>query len=123
MPYAHFMEKMCYTFRPLPKLHYSPGRWRPWPNGWSHYSDDKVKSGPKVPDSPLLAHYGYRSPRHFWLKYKHMGDHHKKYKNWKLASPQEVEATVSFFDGSWNGNPFEMSRKGWHKWLGYQIDS
>jgi glycosyltransferase involved in cell wall biosynthesis len=112
LPYAHWMEVMTYTFRPLPKLHYTM-RWRPWPSGWSHYSNDKVKNARKSPDSPLLAHYGYRGPTHFHKKYKHMGDYHTKYKNWHLTSPGAIEESVPFFNGKWNGNPFPMSREGW----------
>lgn len=117
MPYAHYMEVMTYTFRPLPALGYTAGRWRPWPNGWSNYTKDDVKNSRKSPDSPLIAHYGYRGPTHFYNKYKHMGNNHTRYKNWKLTNVNEVEATVAFFNGAWNTNPIEMSREGWKKWL------
>lgn len=119
MPKAHFMETMTYTFRPLPGLNYQPGRWRPWPSGWTKYSKDPVMNKGRRPDSPLLAHYGYRGPTHFYKKYQSMGAHHKRYLNWKLGSVEEVEKTVAFFNGDWN-NPrktIEMSREGWaSKW-------
>lgn len=117
MPYAHHMEVMTYTFRPLPKLAYTAGRWRPWPNGWSHYNNgDAVMSKAKKPDSPLLVHYGYRGPTHFYKKYKGMGPYHTKYKSWRLSSPGEIEQTVPFFNGEWNGPACgPASRVGWQE--------
>lgn len=115
MPYAHFMETMLYTFRPLARLYYKPNQWRPWPSGWTYYTDSPVKNTKKYKDSPLLAHYGYRGPTHFYKKYQKMGSHHKKYKNWNLSSIQTVEETVAFFNGTWNTNIFPMSRRGWKK--------
>ncbi len=114
LPYGHRMEVMLYTFRPLPGLSYDQSRWRPWPQGWGKYGD-KAKVNRKRPDSPLLAHYGYRGPTHFYHKYKHMAERgHRKYKTWKLSSPKEVEDTVFFFNGHWNNeHKFPMSREGW----------
>lgn len=120
MPYAHYMETMLYTFRPLPLLSYSHFQWRPWPAGFSNYVGDKpLKSRATYPESPLLFHVGYRGPTHFYLKYKHMGPRHRKYKNWDLTSPETVEKTVAFFNGDWNSGVglVEASRKGWIDWL------
>ena len=117
LPFAHRMEAMCYTFRPLPKLYYMPGRWRPWPNGWSYYSGDPVENTKKMPDSPLLFHVGYRGPTHFFLKYGFMGTRHKRYPSWKLESPEIVEQTVSFFNGEWNSDLMDANRRGWREWL------
>jgi len=117
MPKAHWMEVMLYTFRPLPKIHFNPDVWRPWPRGFSHYVGDKpVKTAnSKSLYTPLLAHYGYRGPTHFYRKFKKMGmgNYHSKYPSWILRSPETVDSTVSFFNGEWNGNNFEMSRGGW----------
>lgn len=114
---VHFLEVMLYTFRPLPELHYNPDIWRPWPQGWSHYSDQPVKRYWRQADSPLLLHCGYRGPTHFWQKYKHMGERHRKYKKWILTSPKTVEQTVGFFNGDWNGDigTAEPTREGWQK--------
>ena len=119
IPYAHWMEVMTYTFRPMPKLHYS-GPWRPWPRGWTSYTDKKVKTVGKNPGSPLLAHYGYRGPTHFHNKYKHFGKSHRRHPTWDLTSPETIEETVSFFNGTWNNNTFLMSREGWKQSRGWK---
>lgn len=121
MPKAHWMEFMLYTFRPLPRVNYNPDVWRPWPQGFGNYTSEPVKIGRKYPDSPLLAHYGYRGPTHFYLKFKAMGagPFHSKYPSWDLRSVEGVNNTVSFFDGLWNSNGFSMSREGWKEYRGY----
>ncbi len=117
MPKAHWMEVMLYTFRPLPGIEFNLDVWRPWPRGFSKYCGNKpVKtSNGKSLETPLLAHYGYRGPTHFYKKFKAMGagNFHSKYKSWDLRSVESVRDTVSFFNGEWNNNPFDMSRDGW----------
>lgn len=117
MPYAHWMEVMLYTFRPLPALYYGPDIWRPWPKGWTKYTNEPIEIKRKEIDSPLLLHAGYRGPTHFYNKYKSMGRFHKKYTQWRLKHVQSVEDTVYFFNGTWNGDCFEATRKGWTEWL------
>lgn len=117
MPYAHWMEVMLYTFRPLPDLFYGQDLWRPWPKGWTKYTNKPLDTKRKSFDSPLLLHVGYRGPKHFYNKYKNMGAHHKKYTTWRLKHVQAVTDTVYFFNGVWNGSCFEASRKGWREWL------
>lgn len=116
MPYGHWTEVLLYTFRPLPELYYSP-IWRPWPSGFSKYTNKPLKIYRKEPDSALLAHYGFRGPTHFFNKYKSMGKHHKKYQNWDLTTIDTVTKTVPYFNGQWNSDVFEMSRGGWIDWL------
>ncbi|MHA2066703.1 MAG: glycosyltransferase [Candidatus Thorarchaeota archaeon] len=104
MPMGHLMEIMLYTFRPIPEVSYKPGIWRPWPSGWSKVIKNpplKDWPGPEYP--PLLAHFGYRGPTHFYNKYKNMGRFHKKYKTWCLDSPASVAETVPYFNGQWTG--------------------
>ena len=114
---------MLYTFRPLPELYYETDRWRPWPRGFSKHASGNIFRRSKKDDSPLLGHYGYRGPTHFWQKYKYMGAQHKRYKSWKLGSIEEVEQTVSFFNGVWNNggelgtDMFPLNRDGWLKFL------
>lgn len=110
LPYAHIMETMTYTFRPLPDIGFS-SVWRPWPSGFGRYLSNAKEP---VMDRwrPLLMHYGYRGPTHFHLKYKSMGATHTKHKAWKLGSPQEVEQTVPFFSGEYNKHSFPASRWG-----------
>lgn len=113
LSYAHYMELMLSTFRPLAKLQYQSQPWRPWPSGFTHYTNKHIKKRPKGEEAPLLFHVGYRGPTHFYQKYKRFGDHHPKYKTWKLSSPKAVEQTVAFFNGKWNGKAFPASREGW----------
>lgn len=110
MPYAHWMEVLLYTFRPLPGLHYS-SVWRPWPQGFSKYSSNKIllKRGTVPSGAPGLLHCGYRGPTHFYQKYKSMGKVHKKYPTWELTSPEAVERTVPFF-GLYAENAFDWKR-------------
>lgn len=119
MPYVHWMEVMLYTFRPLPKLKYDQDIWRPWPKGWTYYTDKPVEKKKKEENSPLLLHVGYRGPTHFYNKYKNMGAHHTKYTNWRLKHVESVESTVYFFNGVWNdpNKIFPASREGWINWL------
>lgn len=117
MPYAHLMEVMLYTFRPLPGLFYDNKLWRPWPKGWTKYTDKPLDTTRKSFSSPLLLHVGYRGPTHFYNKYKSMGAFHRKYPTWRLKHAKAVEATCCFFNGVWNDPSFEASRKGWIEWL------
>lgn len=117
MPYAHLMEVMLYTFRPLPDLHYDAATWRPWPAGFGRYVNGPLKIHHKDEDSPLVLHVGYRGPKHFHQKYKSMGKVHQKYKNWRLTSVAEVERTVPFFNGQWNRRAFPATRKEWIRWV------
>lgn len=125
MPYAHWMETMTYTFRPLEKLRYS-GPWRPWPQNWSAYTKNLPKLGKRF-GSPLLAHYGHRGPTHWCDKRKN--DPVKvstKYPSWRWSTVEEADQTVSFFNGEWNGRGFDMSRAGWEGYmrgLGHAEDS
>jgi glycosyltransferase involved in cell wall biosynthesis len=117
MPYAHRMEHMLYTFRPLPDLKYDGYMWRPWPSGFGKYvKGQKLKVDERTEDAPLLAHYGYRGPTHFYQKYKKHGSHHPRYKDWDLTSVETIKKTVPFFNGKWNRCRWEMSREGWIKW-------
>lgn len=117
MPWGHWTEVMTYTFRPLPDLYYIPGIWRPWPSGFSRYTSKPVDSYRKRASSPLLAHYGFRGPTHFYNKYKHMGKRHRKYTNWNIEDRESILETVPYFNGSWNTDVFEMGREGWIDWL------
>lgn len=112
MPYVHWTEAMLYTFRPFPKLSYNSGVWRPWPWGFSAYTQ-AAKIMKKNEDSPLLLHCGYRGPTHFAHKYRAMGKRHTKYNTWDLTSPEAAERTVSFFNGVWNGRSFVPTRENW----------
>lgn len=114
----HWLEIMLYTFRPLPDLNYQINPWRPWPVGFSKYSSEPVLRESKQKDSPILAHYGYRGPTHFYNKYKHMGNFHKRHTSWELTSPEAVARTVPFFNGIWNGDDMlEMNRSGWIEYV------
>lgn len=118
LPYAHWIEHMLYTFRPLPDLYYNVDTWRPWPAGWTKYVKElPLKRGKKGPNSPLLAHYGYRGPMHF--KYKYGNKVFRKYPSWDLTNRQTVKDTVYFFNGQWNGSLVSMSREGWKESRGY----
>lgn len=114
MPYAHWIEHMLYTFRPLPELAYSSNSWRPWPMGFAQYiKNPPLKRGRKGLNSPLLAHYGYRGPIHFKKKYGNKK--FRKYPSWDLTNEQTVEDTVYFFNGIWNNSLHDMSREGWRR--------
>ncbi len=114
MPYGSWMEFMLYTFRPLEKINYS-SRPVPWPSGFSAYCKGKVKVDKRTDDAPLLAHFGNRGPTHFYEKYKHHGDFHRKYKEWDLRSVDSIKRTVPFFNGKWRGR-IKLSREGWVQW-------
>ena len=111
MPFAHKIESMVYTFRPLPKLYYDPDSYKPWPKGFANYpSQDKKKY------CLLLGHYGYRGPTHFFKKYNKAGKkglRHLRRPDWDLSSPETIENTVSYFNGIWNKHSHPMSREGW----------
>jgi glycosyltransferase involved in cell wall biosynthesis len=113
---CHFMEKMHYTWRPLPNLKFQ-GVWRPWPQGMGEYQTERIAVKDTWRHTPLLFHAGYRGPTHFYQKWQKttMGDFHSKYKSWDLRSIESVEKTVSFFNGEWNhpGQIFPASRQGW----------
>lgn len=111
---AHYFEKMCYTFRPLRGVRYNSDRWRPWPVGFAEQLKGVTKAERYKSNGPVLVHYGYRGPTHFWLKYRNCGRTHPKYKDWILESPETVAKTVPYFNGTWNGdNCYEISREGW----------
>lgn len=115
MPYAHWMEVMTYSFRPLPGLYYTSER-KPWPRGFSKYNGKEYRK--KKHNSPLLAHFGYRGPNHFYNKYK--GRSISKHPTWDTSSVESILRTVPIFNGTWNNKKetFLMSRKGWIGWLG-----
>lgn len=112
MPFAHEMERVTYTFRPLPGIEFDHWTWRPWPRGFSRYTQEPLDR-PKGDMAPLLLHVGYRGPMHFHLKYRHMGKRHTKYRTWWVNSPENVERTVAYFNGGWNGDAFPATREGW----------
>jgi glycosyltransferase involved in cell wall biosynthesis len=120
LPNGHWMEIMTYTFRPLPKVRYTQKSWRPWPQGFSHYAfGEPLENRRKYNNSPLIAHYGFRGPTHYYEKFKHKGwKFHKKYQDWDMRSPEAIHRTVPFFNGVWNTGKdvFPMSRAGWHIW-------
>lgn len=118
MPYFHWLEPMLYLFRLMPGLFYQASPWRPWPKGFSKYVPGDVMRTSKKADSPILGHYGFRGPTHFFAKYKGMGAYHKKHPTWKLGSVDEVERTVPFFNGTWNKDLHPMSREGWLEYMG-----
>ena len=112
MTHAHILERMKYTFRPFKEITYErQDRWRPWPSGLSQPYPDALTEY-----TPLLAHYGYRGPKHYHKKfYLDRGiSVGPKNKDRILTSPESVFATVPLFNGEWtsNPNPFPMSRKG-----------
>lgn len=96
MPFGHKVEYLLYTFRPLPLLKYNLDVWRPWPQGFSQYVNDfdLIRHSTKE-NTPLLAHYGYRGPTHFYRKNKNKK--FNKYPSWDCTSPELVEKTVYFF--------------------------
>jgi glycosyltransferase involved in cell wall biosynthesis len=110
MTHAHKLELMPYTFRPFSTLRYESAAWRPWPQGFSRVP----KSPKRVNDyTPLLAHYGYRGPTHFYKKYKSCGTRHPRYADWDITSLEAVKRTVYLFNGTWQQHAFPMSRYGW----------
>jgi glycosyltransferase involved in cell wall biosynthesis len=116
LPKCHYMEDMHYTWRPFPNLRFQ-GVWRPWPQGMGEYQTSRKGLKYTPHNTPLLFHVGYRGPTHFYQKWQKttMGDFHSRYKSWDLRSVENVEKTVSFFNGQWN-NPketFTPSREGW----------
>ena len=117
MTHAHKLELMTYTFRPFVGLRYDYVGWRPWPQGFT-LVPSKTMSDP-TDYTPLLAHYGYRGPTHFFKKYGHL-DSHPRYDNWNLDSVETIKETVSFFNDVWAGHAFPMSREGWMNRKGRQ---
>lgn len=113
MPRCHRMENMMYTFRPLPETTFAAGgAWRPWPSGLAKYIGGIPKAEKYRSTPPVVMHYGHRGPTQFYEKYKNMGAHHSRYKNWKLGSVKEVEMTVSYFNGDWNAKGFIPTPQG-----------
>ena len=108
MTHGHWIEEMTYTFRPHKELWYDLGPWRPWPKGFSQFSNAK---GPVGDYTPLLAHYGYRGPTHVHSKYK--GKSFRKYPEWDMSTPESVKNTMYYFNGVWNSGAHDMSRRGW----------
>lgn len=118
MPYGHWMEVMIYSFRNLKGLSYSQSVWRPWPAGFGAYTKNALGNAKRTENAPLLAHYGFRGPTHFNVKYKSHGKYHRRYNKWRVDDIEEIKKTVSFFNGDWNSKgTMEMSRKGWIKWI------
>lgn len=112
MPYAHYMERVLYTFRPLPKLYFKQDPWRPWPVNFGKYSTGPVKIADRTPQRPLILHVGNRGPSHFHAKFKKYGKRHPRYRDWRVGSVEAVERTVAFYNGAWNTNPRPASRLG-----------
>lgn len=117
MSNGHWMETLShYTFRPLPGVHFRNDS-RPWPRGLAQYiTEDKLKI---ASDAPLLAHWGYRGPKHWYAKYSHgPGSLHRKHK-WKIGSVQECKEHVLFFNGVWNTkvDQFPLNRAEWTKYI------
>lgn len=113
MSNGHWMEVLShYTFRPLPGVRFENDA-RPWPRGLGTYiKADGIKC---ASDAPLLAHWGYRGPSHWYAKYsKGPGSLHRKHK-WKIGSVEECKQHVSFFNGIWNvkRDQFPLNRDGW----------
>jgi len=119
---AHWMEQIsCYTFRPLPEINYTE-RAVPWPGGFSHYLKTDVPFKlEKLKQSPLIIHYGFRSPTFYYNKMKDRvyGRTSQKYPTWDLSSPESVKLTVPFYNGIYNSeiDTFEITRNGWYRWL------
>lgn len=113
LPHTRTGEYVLYTFRPLPGLKYNLDTWKPWPQGFAQYLDGRpLKYEIPSSDYPLLAHYGYRGPKHFYEKYK--GRQLKNYP-WDTSSVASVEDTVWYFNGYSNSDVFPMTRKGWEE--------
>ncbi len=110
MAYAHKLELMPYTFRPFSELRHDYGAWRPWPQGFSKVPKSKKRESEYT---PLLAHYGYRGPTHFYEKYKSCGSRHPRYRDWDISSVEAVKETVYLFNKTWSRYAFPMSRYGW----------
>ncbi|MCI0558179.1 MAG: glycosyltransferase family 2 protein [Nitrososphaera sp.] len=89
--WAYWYEPLTYTFRPLPELAYDKVR-KPWPRGFSHYPCEHKHH--QDADSPLILHYGFRSPGH----------------------PKAVGRPAELYDGT-RSPLFPASRAGWAEWL------
>jgi len=129
MPYAHRMESLLYTFRPLPKVDYYENKfniYHPWPTGFHHYTCKSVEDSRKDRYSPLLAHYGFRGPTHFYKKYnptrklKWNKERRGGQGVWDISSIESIEKTVPFFNGGWNSKIHDMTRIGWKKSRSYR---
>ena len=117
---GHWVEYMLYTFRPVPDLYYDMDVWRPWPRGFAKYINKApLKRGKKGETSPLLGHYGYRGPTHFYQKYNN-DKKWRKYPTWDISTLEKTKETVYYFNGHWNQSLFPMSREGWRMYRGYE---
>jgi len=117
MSNGHWMEVLShYTFRPLPGVEFIDDS-RPWPRGLGTYIQvDGIRC---TSDAPLLAHWGYRGPSHWFTKYsKGPGSVHRKH-NWKIGSVEECRENVPFFNGIWNvkRDQFPLNREGWKQFI------
>lgn len=103
----HWIERLLYTYRPLPELYFTP-EWRPWPRGFSHYITAATSEPPRTVDSvPLLCHYGYRGPTHLVTKWARMAvkplGPMRKYGH-DFTSIESVMKTFCYFNGKYNRN-------------------
>lgn len=117
MTNGHWMEALShYTFRALPGVQFKNDS-RPWPRGLGTYvQKDNMRT---LSDAPLLAHWGYRGPSHWYAKYSTgPGSVHRKHK-WKIGSVQECKDNVPFFNGIWNikRDQFPLHREGWKQFI------
>lgn len=123
---CHWMEEMSvYTYRPLPGIQYG-SRPVPWPHGFSqYYSDNSYEKLRKLPESPLVLHYGFRSPTFYYNKMKPIlngARAHPRYLDWDLSSPEAVKRTVPFYNNTYDSfSP--MTREGWKTWLTTREDN
>lgn len=118
MTHGNWMEVLShYTFRPLPGVTFQNDS-RPWPRGLAQYvQKDNIRI---LSDAPLLAHWGYRGPKHWFAKYsKGPGSVHSRKHQWKIGSVEECKANVPFFNGIWapNKDTTHLSRAGWADWI------
>jgi len=117
MTHGNWMEVLShYTFRPLPGIYFIDDS-RPWPKGLSTYVGPDTNR--YTSDAPLLAHWGYRGPKHWYAKYSAgPGSVHRKHK-WKIGSVEECRKNVPFFNGIWapNGDTVPLNREGWARWI------
>lgn len=119
LPEAHYMERLLYAFRPLPGLSYLDQRRVPWPRGFAQYGYSERRK--RRVDNPLVWHYGFRSPTHYYNKMKAAGRKKTgKYTEWRFDNPQAVKDTVYLYNGVWNRHPidvFPTTRECYGNWL------
>lgn len=122
---CHWMEQISsYTFRPLPEIAYTD-RGVPWPQGFSHYlTNTHPHKLQKRPDSPLLIHYGFRSPTFYSNKMAprvEQGLSRIKNPAHDVSTPESVVRTIPLYNGLLNNSEATfspISRKGWQNWIG-----